>query len=638
MPLVKKAALGARGAGTRSVTDIATPSGSPTARGSRRKRPANAVERLDQATQELAGGLGEAAAAAGELQRAVDQIASGAEEAAGAAQESLGLIGNLRSGFREASERAAASLRQTELLQGGFGDAATQIVSSVEAITLNAKRQLGSLAIAEKLQAAASGITAVGIRVGDLSEQTSILALNASIEAARAGEGGKGFAIVADEVRELAESAEISARDIQELAGRIVDEIGGVGRAIRIAAERAQAEAGSGAEIAAQLQSARLELDQLTAGAQEIAAAALEAEAAVTEAEKGAEQIASAAEEQSAAAAEAQQAVSQQAVSLDQSQQTAEALGTLAAALGSGNTVSAVEEIAAAAEQLSATVQELSGASGEILVAVEQIARGAQVQSAATLQAGAAMAQIEKSAGIAEARARAASERIGALVETAAESKTGIARLVAGVASTIDDTREALVTLVAIGDTTRRIEKIADGLALVALQTNMLAVSGTVEATRAGEAGIGFATVTADIRKLARAGATSADETKDVVRAIQDQLGEVRRDLDLIAAAGEAETGRNNAMIERFDVMITRLRETAAANETILEGADIALRAAREVKSGCDQIAIAAELAAGAAREGGAAARQQAQGAEDLAAAIEDIAALATALAGQQRE
>jgi methyl-accepting chemotaxis protein len=254
------------------------------------------------------------------------------------------------------------------------------------------------------------------------------------------------------------------------------------------------------------------------------------------------------------------------------------------------------------------------------------------VQSGATLQASTAMAQIEKSAMLAQSRTQQASDRIDALVAIIARSEEGVGRLVGGVTSAVEETRLVLDRLSTVADTARRIEKIGDSLGLVALQTNMLAVSGTVEATRAGDAGGGFATVTSDIRKLAREAAANAEDAKDVVRSIQDSVAAMRRDLDQISAAGEAEAGRNQAMIDRFAVMRQSLGDTQTANVAIRDNADTVLRAAREVKSGCDQIAMAAELAAGAAREAGTAAGQQAAGAEDLAAAIEDIAVLAASL------
>jgi methyl-accepting chemotaxis protein len=178
----------------------------------------------------------------------------------------------------------------------------------------------------------------------------------------------------------------------------------------------------------------------------------------------------------------------------------------------------------------------------------------------------------------------------------------------------------------------RRIEKIVDSIALVAVQTNMLAVSGSVEAARAGEAGRGFAVVSTDIRALARDAAGNADRMKDVVRDIRDQVAVVRADLDSVVASSAGEIGKNRMILDRLDATEADLTGLRAGSDEVLAGAETVLGAAREVAAGTRQIATAAEEASGAASQASTAARQQARGAEDLAAAIEEIASLADEL------
>jgi methyl-accepting chemotaxis protein len=178
----------------------------------------------------------------------------------------------------------------------------------------------------------------------------------------------------------------------------------------------------------------------------------------------------------------------------------------------------------------------------------------------------------------------------------------------------------------------RRIEKIVDAIALMAVQTSMLAVSGSVEAARAGDAGRGFAVVSNDIRSLAREASHNVERAKETVLGILDQISTLKRDLELVAVNAETEIRGNRAVFAALDKLDVDMTALSGANQVILEGAEIILASVAEASAGARQIAAAAEQARTASQHAAAASTEQAQGADDLAAAIEEIASLADAL------
>ena len=590
-------------------------------------------ERLAAATEELASGLTEASAAAEELRRSMDQIASGAAEAAGASQEQVAAIKRVVTSLTSARSQADLTRRRTETAELTLAEAAGQITASARAIERNGQRQGESVALVKELERRAADIAAITQSVSRISDQTNLLALNAAIEAARAGDQGRGFAVVADEVRALAETSEKSAQDVQKLADEIQADVRDVTTALQKAAERAVNEAKAGGAVVATLATLRQDLKAIAAGSEDTLTSALEAEHAANEAQKGAALVANAAEEQTAAASESQAAIQEQAKALDQGQVAAQALALIAEKIRAGDTMQATaEQVGSTAEQLSATMQELSGAAQQISSAVSQINRGAQQQSAATQQTSAALTQIEKSARNSQTNATAAEERLVALRAGLASSASSVESLVAEAANSLDATRASLVTIGRLEAVGRRIEKIVNGISLIVVQTTMLAVSGSVEAARAGAAGRGFATVSNDIRGLAREAAESADSIKDTVGSILDQIASVRRDLEQIVAAVDLEVQANRSLQGAFAKVAEEAAALGEANREILQGADQILSAIVQTAAGARQIAAAAEEAGAASRQAAQASADQARGAEDLAGAIEEIASLADEL------
>jgi methyl-accepting chemotaxis protein len=595
--------------------------------------PEALFERVAAATEEFASGLTQASAAAGQLRKSMEQIATGAEEAAGASQEQVAAIKRIFDSLRTARGETDALRRRTETVQIMLGEAGERITASARAIERNAQRQGATVEIIAELERRAGDIGEITQTVSRISDQTSLLALNAAIEAARAGDHGRGFAVVADEVRALAETSDKSAQEVKKLAGEIQVDVAGVVGGVKKAAERSATEAEAAATVVQALENRREDMRRISKGSEAMLDAALEAERAASEAQKGAEQVASAAEQQSAGAGEAQTAVGEQVKALDQGQTAARALAALAEKLRSGTAATlASEQIGATAEELSATIQELTAAAAQIMAAVQQIERGSQQQASATDETSAALVEIENSGKLAQKTTHDSRERVSQMEAALKESRAAVARLIDGVDGALAGTRTSLATIVRSETVGRRIEKIVDAIALMAVQTSMLAVSGSVEAARAGDAGRGFAVVSNDIRSLARTASQNVERAKDSVLGILDQIATLKRDLELVAANAETEIQGNRAVFAALDKVDLDMMALSAANQAILEGAEIILASVAEASGGARQIAAAAEQARNASRQAAAASTEQAQGADDLAAAIEEIASLADAL------
>ncbi len=600
--------------------------------GNRRRK---AAEGIAAAANELASGVAQAAAAAEELRKAMEQVAAGAEEAASATQQSQRMIDRAASLIGKARSNAESSLSRVEALQLVVKEVSAQVLGSVEGLIRAAERQEAAVALVRDLERQAAEIGTIVGGVAAMADQTNLLALNAAIEAARAGDAGKGFAVVADEVQALAERSERSANDIQKMVAEIQGVVGGIVAGIVASADAAKAEVERGRSIAGQLDAVRSDMGSIARGAQDTIKAAIEADIASREAQRGAENIASAAEEQAAASEEALKTVGQQAEALAQSEQAAGQLSELADDLsGSTDVQRASNELASSAEQLSAAIEEINRAAAQIMAAITQIARGAQAQGAATQQSGAAIAQIEASARLGQSRAEEALQRCTAMETLLGGTQQMVGSLSGGVRQAVVSGRQTVERIGDLDRVGRRIDKVVDAISIIAIQTGMLAVSGSIEAARAGDFGRGFTVVSNDIRNLARDSSENVERVKDIVRSIQDQIARVRRDIEDITTTTEQESIRHQEFAASLTGAIADLQTVTEGSREIVANAAEVQRAVAEAQKGVEQIASAATQANLSANEAAKAAREQAKGAEELAAAIEEIAAMADELQG----
>ncbi len=188
--------------------------------------------------------------------------------------------------------------------------------------------------------------------IEDIASQTNLLALNAAIEAARAGEAGKGFAVVADEVRKLAERSSTSTREIGDLIKSIQKT---VAEAVTAMDEGAK-EVERGVLIANE---AGVSLNDI-----------LKASEAVNQ---QADQAAAAAEQMSASANELVAAVDSVSAVVEENTAATEEM-----AAGSSEVTQAIENIASVSEENSAAVEEVSASAEEMSAQVEEVTASAQ--------------------------------------------------------------------------------------------------------------------------------------------------------------------------------------------------------------------------------------------------------------------
>lgn len=166
----------------------------------RSNRLADAAHRLSessshalQSAQAQSDASASVAAAVEELSVSIDHVAHNATEA----ESKAALSGELAQG---SGAEAQGAIRQMKSIEGVVGDAATRM---------------------HILEEQATGISNIIHVIKEVAEQTNLLALNAAIEAARAGEQGRGFAVVADEVRKLAERTASSTEEITGMVNSI---------------------------------------------------------------------------------------------------------------------------------------------------------------------------------------------------------------------------------------------------------------------------------------------------------------------------------------------------------------------------------------------------------------------------------
>ena len=311
------------------------------------------IAQIASGSGQQANSVNQTAGAIEQMARAISDVAEGARQQANAVDKASHVTARISSAAQQVAENARIAADEVagaveNTLNGGR--TVNQTIMGMQAV----KSKVDLLAVkVEDMGQRSNQIGAIVETIEDIASQTNLLALNAAIEAARAGEHGKGFAVVADEVRKLAEKSAVATREIGALVNSIQS----------AASEAVQA-----------MKEGEIEVQNGVARAGESSSALEGIRAAVDTVSGQVNRISEAARQMRDSSEELVMAMESVSTVVESNQASAEKMES-----GSNTVSMAVENIASLSEENSAAIEEVSASTADMHSQVEQVSAGAQM-------------------------------------------------------------------------------------------------------------------------------------------------------------------------------------------------------------------------------------------------------------------
>ena len=604
------------------------------------KRKQRTLAKQQQISESIAGvamtileNAQESVSAIEELKSSMEQIATAAEENSGASEQALSNVKSINSNINRMVSTIDTVISSTI----STGD---NIMASVAKTTESVARMDATVVVAEESSKKSEELKVSSQNIGDavgfiakIADQTNLLALNAAIEASRAKEHGKGFAVVADETRALAGESEKNAEFISELVTKIQGSIDNIIKSIGATNSIISSNGVKGNALS-------LKMEELT----KIAVYSVEAARSVStyterlgdfvaKINDGSQTIAAASGEIALSVEKTLNGIDIQSDALSQTEDDIKDLSNLAEELKySTDTMKSAEDIAMSADAIGGSMDDIQTALEDVTNALNQIETSSQNTNQSALN----------NKELTEAGIVAAKD-IDKLIEIARRNfdllkvsfnvvKSSIIEIREAFNESISQGNDAATELSVIVKETKSVDKTVGNISNSIVQLNMLAISGSIEAARAGDFGKGFAVVSADIRNLAKDSESNTDKINDIVESMNSEIDTVKNDWNDLLGSQSKEQVLINTLInditritEMLIDLLDRYTGLKAVNDQNLEGMN-------QVVIGISEIQKAVELSARNAMESRKASELIIETVSHIGEGVEELAVMADEL------
>jgi len=575
------------------------------------KRKQRTLAKQQQISESLAGVAGsildnaqESVSAIEQLKSSMEQIATAAEENSGASEQALSNVKSIGSNIG----RMTTTINAVATSTIAAGD---NIMGAVGKINISVERMDNAVSVAkesstksEELKESSQNIgNAVGF-IAKIADQTNLLALNAAIEASRAKEHGKGFAVVADETRALAGESEKNAEFISELVNKIQSSIDSIIKSIGSTTDIISSNGTKGNELSLKMEELTKIAVYSVEAAKSIGLYTVQLGDFIEKINDGSGEIARASSDIAQSVEKTLNSIEVQSSALSQTEDDIKELSNQAEELKySTDTMKSAEDIAMSADTISASMDEIQNALEDVTSSLNEMEASSQKtnQSALTnkelIESGLLVAKdIDKLIEIAR-------RNFDLLKISFNEVKVSVVEIKSSFGDSINEGNSAATELNIIVKETKSVDKTVGNISNSIVQLNMLAISGSIEAARAGDFGKGFAVVSSDIRNLAKDSESNTEKINDIVESMNSEIDTVKSDWsDLLHSQATEESSITSLVSDIMvitDMLVDLLDKYTglkAANDQNLEGMN-------QVMIGINEIQKAVELSAKNASE-----------------------------------